>query len=154
MTQNPMTENPMTEKEYRQTRRFVKIFARLNVWVYRLTGGRLMNTFSGCPICLVKMTGAKSGISRWMPVMYVPYKEGVIIVASLGGAPRHPVWYYNLVAHPDIEVIYRNTHRKLRARQVDEEEKALVWPTCVEHYPPYAQYQQRTDRNIPVFVCE
>lgn len=149
-----MAENPMTEKEHKAIRRNVKLFARINVWVYRLTGGRLMNTFSGCPICLVKMTGAKSGVVRWMPVMYVPYREGVIIVASLGGAPKHPTWYHNLVAHPDIEVIYRSKHMKLTARQVYDEEKAAVWPTCVEHYPPYADYQSRTDRKIPVFICE
>ena len=148
-----MAENPMTAKEHRRIRRNVKLFARLNAWVYRLSGGRLMNTFSGCSICLVKMTGARSGQQRWMPVMYVPYREGVIIVASLGGAPRHPTWYYNLVAHPDIEVMVRNRRMKLTAREVYAEEKAAVWPVCVEHYPPYADYQARTDRAIPVFIC-
>ncbi len=149
-----MAENPMSEQEHRQIRRNVKLFARLNVLVYRLSGGRLMNTFSGCEICLVKMTGAKSGKQRWTPVMYVPYKDGVIIVASLGGAPKHPTWYYNLVAHPEIEVLVKSQRMKLTARQADSVEKAEVWPTCVEHYPPYADYQARTDRDIPVFICE
>ena len=149
-----MADNPMSEEEYRRTRRFVKLFARLNVLIYRLSGGRLMHTFGGCEICLVKMKGAKSGTVRWMPVMYVPYRHGIIIVASLGGAPKHPVWYYNLLAHPEIEVLVKDKRMSLRARQVGSEEKAAVWPTCVEHYPPYADYQQRTDRDIPVFVCE
>ena len=149
-----MAENPMSDKEYRRTKSFIRWFARFNVWVYRLTGGRLMNKFSGCDICLVKMTGAKSGKVRWMPVMYVPWKEGILMVASLGGAPKNPAWYNNLVAHPDIEFQYRSTRKTLRARQVYGEEKAAVWPTCVEYYPPYADYQVRTDREIPVFICE
>ncbi len=149
-----MAENPMTEKEHKQIRRNVKLFARVNVWVYRLTGGRLMNTFSGCPICLVRMTGAKSGKKRWTPVMYVPYNEGIMLVASLGGAPKHPTWYYNMVAHPDVEVIVRSKRMSLTAREVFDEERAAVWPICVEHYPPYAEYQARTDRQLPVFICE
>ena len=113
-----------------------------------------MGTIGGRQVCLVTMTGAKSGKLRTVPLMYVPYEDGVIIVASLGGAPKHPVWYYNLVSNPDIEVQYRRRKLKLRARRVDADEKARVWPTCVEHYPPYEDYQRRTDRDIPVFVCE
>jgi len=103
---------------------------------------------------LVTMTGAKSGKSRTVPLMYVPYKEGVIIVASQGGSPRSPVWTRNLIANPDIVVQYKSKLMNLRARQVDDAEKALVWPICVEHYPEYEDYQKRTDRKIPVFVCE
>ena len=149
-----MAENPMSEREHAWIRRMVKPFSQLNTLVYRLSGGRLMGRFAGREICLVTMTGAKSGQQRTIPVMYVPYGDGVIIVASLGGAPRHPVWYYNLVAHPDIEVQHRGRTMKLRARQVGPEEKAALWPTCVEHYPPYEDYQRRTDRDIPVFLCE
>ena len=149
-----MAVNPMSEEEHRRIRRFVKWFAPLNAWVYRLSGGRLMGNFAGCPICLVKMTGARSGKRRWMPVMHVPYREGVAVVASLGGAPKHPVWYYNLVAHPDIEVIYRGERKALRARRASSAEKAEVWPTCVQRYAPFAEYQARTDRDIPVFLCE
>ncbi len=149
-----MAENPMSEKEHARIRRMVKPFSKLNTFVYQLTGGRLMGRFGGHEICLVTMTGAKSGEKRTVPLMYVPYGEGVIIVASLGGAPRHPVWYHNLVVHPDIEVQHRSRVMKLRARQVDAEEKARLWPTCVKHYPPYDDYQRRTDRDIPVFLCE
>ena len=74
--------------------------------------------------------------------------------SSQGGAPKSPVWYRNLIEHPDIEVQYKRRKMKLRARQVDDEEKARLWPTCVEHYPPFEDYQARTDRNIPVFLCE
>jgi len=149
-----MAENPMTEQEFKRMRRFIKPFSRLNAWVYRLTGGRLMSKLQGRAVVLITMTGAKSGTKRTIPLMYVPYGEGVIIVASLGGAPKSPVWYANLLANPDIEAQYKGRKMQLRARQVDDVEKAQVWPTCVEHYPSFADYQARTDRNIPVFVCE
>jgi deazaflavin-dependent oxidoreductase (nitroreductase family) len=86
--------------------------------------------------------------------MYVPHDRGVILVASQGGAPKHPVWYYNLIKNPDVEITQGGQTRKLTARRVSDEEKAELWPTCVKHYPPYEQYQKRTDRNIPVFICE
>jgi deazaflavin-dependent oxidoreductase (nitroreductase family) len=145
-----MANNPMTEKEHKSLWRFVKLYGRLNTIVYKLTGGRVWGKVKEWDTCLVTMTGAKSGKRKTIPVMYVPYNNGTIMVASLGGAPRHPTWYYNLVAHPDIEVQYRSKKMKLRARQVSAEEKAQLWPTCVEHYPPYGDYQDRTDRDIPV----
>jgi F420H(2)-dependent quinone reductase len=149
-----MAENPMTEKEFRTLRRVIKPFSRLNVFVYKLTGGRVMGTLTGRPVMLVTMKGAKTGKERTIPLMYVPYKNGVIVVASQGGAPKSPVWYNNLVANPDIVVQYKSTRMNLRARRVDDAEKARVWPICVEHYHEYDDYQKRTDRNIPVFVCE
>ena len=149
-----MAQAPMTEQEFARLRKFIKPFSRLNVLVYKLTSGRLMGKFQGRPVVLITMTGAKSGEKRTVPLMYVPYGEGLIIVASQGGAPKSPVWHKNLVAHPDIEAQYLGRKMKLRARQADDAEKAKVWPICVEHYPPFADYQARTERNIPVFVCE
>jgi len=135
-------------------RGFLKAFTRLNVWVYRASGGRLMNKLAGDPICLVTMTGASSGRRRTIPLMYVPYRDGVLLVASQGGAPRHPVWYHNLVAHPDVLVQQGGHTLRLRARVLNGEEREAAWPVCVEHYAPYADYQQRTNREIPVFYCE
>jgi deazaflavin-dependent oxidoreductase (nitroreductase family) len=86
--------------------------------------------------------------------MYVPYRDGLLLVASQGGAPRNPVWYHNLVKHPEIEVSHRRRRRKLRARLADPEEKPGLWPICDQHYPPYADYRKRTTRDIPIFVCE
>lgn len=149
-----MAENPMTEKEFKNLRSFIKPFSKFNVFMYKLTGGRVMGTFQGLPVVLIKMTGAKSGQERNVPLMYVPYKEGVIIVASQGGAPKSPVWHKNLIAHPDIEAQYKSKKMKLRARRASDEEKQEVWPTCVKHYPPFEEYQARTDRNIPVYICE
>jgi F420H(2)-dependent quinone reductase len=113
-----------------------------------------MGKFAGRDICVVTMKGAKSGKQRHVPLMYVPHQGGVILVASLGGAPKHPTWYYNLVANPDIEVQVRHRVLPLRARRASAEEKAGVWPTCVECYPDYDLYQRRTKRDIPVFICE
>ena len=86
--------------------------------------------------------------------MYVPYGDAVIIVASQRRAPHSPVWHKNLVAHPDIEVQYKRRHMKPRARQVDDEAKARLWPVCLESDPPFDEYPARTGRNLPVFVCE
>ena len=126
----------------------------LNVFVYTISKGRMMNKFAGDPICLVTMTGAKSGRRRTIPLMYVPYRDGVLLVASLGGARSHPLWYHNLVAHPDVTVLESGRRRHLRARLLAGEERAAAWPVCVEHYAPYAEYQEKTNREIPVFCCE
>ncbi|MCX2982307.1 nitroreductase family deazaflavin-dependent oxidoreductase [Halieaceae bacterium IMCC14734] len=132
----------------------LKIFTRINVWVYRLSGGKLMNKLGGDPICLVTMTGARSGKRRTIPLMYVPYGDTILLVASQGGMPRHPVWYNNLVANPDVTIEEGGLLRKLRAREVAGEERAQLWPVCVEHYADYDLYRQRTEREIPVFICE
>ena len=113
-----------------------------------------MNSLEGMPIVLVRMTGAKSGKAKTIPLMYVPSDRGIVLVASQGGAPKNPAWYHNLMKHPAVEITQGGKTRKMTARRVSDEEKELLWPTCVEHYPPYEQYRKRTDRNIPVFLCE
>jgi deazaflavin-dependent oxidoreductase (nitroreductase family) len=132
----------------------VKAVARVHVLLSRLTGGRLFNSFGGDDVCFVAMKGAKSGRTLTLPLMYVPYRDGVLLVASLGGAPRNPVWYHNLVKHPEIEVTHRGRRMKVRARLATAEEKPRLWPICDQHYAPYADYRKRTTRDIPIFVCE
>ena len=100
------------------------------------------------------MTGAKSGRRRTLPLMYIPHGDAVILVASQGGAPRHPAWYYNLMAHPDIEIEVNGRSRELRARLVEGAERAELWPVCVNRWPGYEGYSKRTTREIPVFLCE
>lgn len=133
---------------------YLKVFSTLNQKIYRWTGGRLMGKLAGRDVMLVSMIGAKSGKTRIIPLMHVPYKDGVLIVASLGGAPGNPVWFNNLVANPDIEVQYKSNKMSLRARRANEEEKQQVWPICCEYYPDYDVYQKRTERDIPVFIAE
>ncbi len=132
----------------------MKIFTRVNVWVYKLTGGRMMNEMNGTPVCLITMTGRKSGKKRTIPLMYNPCGDDVVLVASMGGAPKHPIWYHNLVANPDIEVQVKGKgKRSMRARQASDEEKAALWPSLVENFPNFSIYAERTDRNIPMMIC-
>jgi deazaflavin-dependent oxidoreductase (nitroreductase family) len=145
---------PITETQTKVIKWLMTPFSRFNAWRYIQSKGSSMGTFAGRDICVASMIGAKSGKRRDVPLMYVPYRDGVILVASLGGAPRHPTWYYNLVKNPDIDVYVKGEKLALRARRASPEEKAQVWPICCEHYPDYATYQARTDRDIPVFICE
>ena len=132
----------------------VKAVTRLHVSLNRLTGGRLFNTLGGDDVCFVTMKGAKSGRTLTIPLMHVPHRDGLLLVASQGGAPRNPVWYHNLVKHPEIVVSHRRSRMKLRARLANPEEKPELWPICDQHYAPYADYRKRTSRDIPIFVCE
>jgi deazaflavin-dependent oxidoreductase (nitroreductase family) len=132
----------------------IKAMTRTHVFLNRLTGGRWFNSLNGDDVCFVTMTGAKSGRTLTIPLMYVPYGEGVLLVASLGGAPKNPIGYQNLVAHPDITVTHRGRRMELRARLARPEVKPALWPICDQHYAPYADYRKRTTRDIPIFVCE
>ena len=150
-----MTTEPAATSTGRPPPRWlVKTVTRLHVSLNRVTGGRLFNTFGGDEVCFVTMKGAKSGRRLTIPLMYVPYREGLLLVASQGGAPRNPVWYHNLVKHPEIVVSHRRRRMKLRARLANPEEKPELWPICDQHYAPYADYRKRTTRDIPIFVCE
>jgi deazaflavin-dependent oxidoreductase (nitroreductase family) len=148
------TRRRMSETELRIAKWIMLPFSRWNARRYLASDGRSMGQMFGRDVCVASMTGAKSGVRRDVPLMYVPYGQGVLLVASLGGAPKHPTWYYNLVSHPDVDVRVKDKTLALRARLASPEEKAKLWPVCVEHYPDYANYQERTDRDIPVFVCE
>ena len=112
----------------------IKAATRAHVFLHRMSGGRWFNTLAGDDVVFVTMTGARSGRSLTIPLMYVPYGDGVVVVASQGGAPRNPVWYANLVKHPDIEVSHRGRKSKLRARLATDEERPEIWPICDQHY--------------------
>ena len=132
----------------------LKLISRTHIALNRLSGGRAFNTLGGDEVCFVTMTGAKSGRTIVTPLMYVPYNQGVLLVASQGGAPKNPVWYHNIAKNPEIEVRHRGKPMKLRARLATAEEKPALWPICDAHYAPYADYRARTTRDIPIFVCE
>ena len=144
----------MSNLEMRIMKALIKPFSAWNARRYLASNGASGSKMQGYDICVVTMTGAKTGQKRDIPLMYVPYKEGVLLVASLGGAPKNPTWYYNLVKHPEIEVRVKDKTLRLRARLASAAEKPGLWPVCVKYYPPYADYEARTDRDIPVFVCE
>jgi len=132
----------------------LKLFTRLHVLLHRLTFGLLFNSLNGDDVCFVTMKGAKSGRTMTLPLMYVPYRDGVLLVASQGGAPHNPAWYFNLAKTPDIKVTHRGRHMSLRARVANADEKPDLWPLCDQYYAPYADYRGRTSRDIPIFVCE
>lgn len=106
----------------------------------------------GMPIILVTSVGAQSGKLRKTPLMRVEHNGEYAAVASLGGAPKHPVWYYNLKKHPHVELQDGAVKRDYLAREVTGEEKAVWWERPVAAYPDYADYQEKTTREIPVFV--
>jgi len=118
------------------------------------SGGTRGTTLNGRPVVLLTTKGAKTGKLRKTPLMRVELDGVYAVVASLGGAPRHPVWYYNVKAHPYVELQDGPQKWDMQAREVTGEEKALWWERAVEAYPPYADYQAKTDREIPVFVLE
>jgi len=133
---------------------FFKIFITVHSVVFRFSGGRWMNRLRGYDVCVVKMKGAKSGKVRNIPLMYVPYEKGVVLVASMGGADIHPSWYWNLKAHPEVLVYLNKKKLNLVAKQVDDEKKSELWPLICSCYPDFDVYQKKTERNIPVFNCQ
>ena len=143
----------MDEQPALPSKRVIRIVTALNVWVYRLTGGRMMNKFEGAPVCLVTMTGRKSGKRKTIALMYTPHGQDVLLVASLGGAPQHPVWYHNLKANPQIEIQAGRLRRRMLAREASPEEKRTLWPVVVANYRSFEAYQRRTQREIPLFIC-
>ena len=132
----------------------LKAMSRTHIFLNRLSMGKMFNTLQGDEVCFVTMTGAKSGRSITTPLMYVPHNDGILLVASRGGSPKHPVWNYNIVKNPDLNVRYRGKEMQLRARLATAEEKPELWPVCDTHYAPFADYRARTDRDIPMFICE
>jgi deazaflavin-dependent oxidoreductase (nitroreductase family) len=106
------------------------------------------------PVVLVTIRGARSGKLRYTPLMRVEHEGRYALVASQGGAPKHPAWYHNLVANPHVELQDGTVRKEYDARRVAGDERAQWWERAVAAYPPYAQYQQRTEREIPVFVLE
>jgi deazaflavin-dependent oxidoreductase (nitroreductase family) len=106
------------------------------------------------PVVLLTMRGARTGAVRKVPLMRVEHEGAFAAVASKGGAPEHPQWYRNVLAHPDIELQAGTEAFTVRARELSGEEREQWWQRCVAAYPPYADYQKKTDRLIPVFVLE
>ncbi|HKE65645.1 MAG TPA: nitroreductase family deazaflavin-dependent oxidoreductase [Micromonosporaceae bacterium] len=129
-------------------------WVRDQVEKYESSGGTDGTTLRGMPVVIVTMRGARSGRLRKVPVMRVEHGGVYAVVASRGGAPKNPLWYYNLVANPDVEVQDGALRKDVTARQVFGEEKAQWWKRAVAAYPDYAHYQEKTDRQIPVFVLE
>jgi F420H(2)-dependent quinone reductase len=110
---------------------------------------------TGLPVIIVTNHGRKTGAIRKTPLMRVADGKNYILVASQGGAPTHPQWYYNLKADPNVEIRDRTEVHAMRVREVvDPDERERLWKIAVKAFPPYQEYQTKTDRLIPVFLAE
>ena len=127
-------------------------WARENAETYMESGGTEGTELQGKPVILLTTIGAKTGKIRKTPLMRVEHSGEYAVVASLGGAPKNPVWYYNIKAHPQVELQDGDVTKEYEAREVSGDEKAVWWERAVEAWPDYADYQTKTDRQIPVFV--
>jgi deazaflavin-dependent oxidoreductase (nitroreductase family) len=120
--------------------------------VYRRSDGRLWGTMFGGPVLLLNTTGRKSSQRRTTPLLYVRDGDDFVLIASNGGALTHPAWYLNLMATPDVTVEVGDRKLRVRAEEVDGEEKLRLWQKMVEMYPSYDDYQKKTNREIPLLV--
>jgi deazaflavin-dependent oxidoreductase (nitroreductase family) len=129
-------------------------WARRQAEKYEATDGREANDLQGRPVIILTSVGAKSGMLRKTALMRVEHDGVYAVVASLGGAPKHPVWYFNITAQPHVELQDLGEKHDYLAREVHGDEKAIWWERAVATWPDYAKYQKKTDREIPVFVLE
>ena len=129
-------------------------WVRDQVELYERTAGAEGNTLQGKPVIILTSRGAKSGKLRKTPLMRVEHEGRYAVVASKGGAPEHPVWYHNLIADPHVELQDGAQKWDMTARELHGDERQQWWERAVAAFPPYAEYQQRTEREIPVFVVE
>ena len=129
-------------------------FTSLHTAAYKLSRGRVGGTAYGAPVLLLESVGRKSGKRRTHPLICSEDGENLVVVASKGGIDRHPAWYLNLVANPETRVHWRGEKRAVRAREAEDAERERLWEKMVGVYRPYAGYQRRTERRIPVIVLE
>lgn len=133
---------------------FIKVANRVDKHLIPATNGRV-SSVPGQNVLVVETTGAKSGQARRVPLVYVTDGDAIVLIASKGGAPKHPAWYHNLKAHPDVRVWAKGRSGRYRARETSGDERDRLWQRAVDYYPGYSTYQDRTDgRRIPVMVLE
>ena len=129
-------------------------WARRQAEQYEASGGAKSSSIGGRPVVILTSVGAKTGKLRKTALMRVEHDGVYAAVGSKGGSAKHPRWYFNLLANPEVELQDGDVKRDYRARKVEGREKATWWARAVKAYPGYASYQQRTAREIPVFVLE
>ncbi|HEV7163075.1 MAG TPA: nitroreductase family deazaflavin-dependent oxidoreductase [Solirubrobacteraceae bacterium] len=132
----------------------LRALGKLNVPVYRLTRGRLLGKVGRAPVLLLTSIGRRSGQPRTAPVLYLSDRERVVVIGSNAGNERAPAWSYNLKANPDAEVQIGGEVRSIRARVAEGEERAELWRKMNEQYAGFDDYEERTSRDIAVFVLE
>jgi F420H(2)-dependent quinone reductase len=123
--------------------------------IYRASHGLIGHRFPGAPpMLLLDHVGAKSARKRTSPLVYLKDGKNVVLVASKGGYPRNPAWFHNLMAHPDTTVQIGSARKAVHARAARQQERKRLWPKVVELYGGYADYQRRTEREIPLVILE
>ncbi len=133
--------------------RILKLVSRLHVALYRVSGGRIGGRFRNtAPVLLLTTTGRKSGKQRTTPLLYVEEAGRYVVIASVGGAPRHPAWYLNLRDNPAAEIQIGSRTVAVTAGTAPTEERERLWPLATQMYPQYDDYQAKTTREIPVVV--
>lgn len=140
--------------------KLMRLMSQAHVFIYRATGGRIGRKFRagsafprGVPVCLLTTRGRKSGKLRTTPLLYLEDGDGVVLVGSQGGQPRHPLWYGNIVEDPRVTVQIGSRVTPMHARTATPDERAVLWPRLVALYRDFENYQSWTDRVIPVVIC-
>jgi len=134
-------------------RRLLTAVSRAHVAVFRLSSGRVAGRIAGgAPVLLLTTTGRKSGMQRTTPLLYLEDGGRYVVVASVGGAPKHPAWYLNLLANPSVTIDVGRRKLAVTASTAPTEERARLWPLLVRMYRGYADYQAKTTRKIPVVI--
>lgn len=135
--------SPLADKMFR-------LVTAAHTAVYRTTGGKVGGRMQGSPVLLLDTVGRKTGKERTTPLLYLPDGPNMAIVASKGGASKHPAWWLNLKAGPDTTVRVGSRRLKVVAEETEGDDREWLWTRLVAMYPGYADYQRRTDREIPV----
>lgn len=141
--------------------KILKAMSRVQTAAYRATGGRLGGKYRmgaafprGLKVCLLTTTGRKSGQPRTTPLVYLADDDRIVLYASQGGLPRHPQWYLNVTASPNVIIQIGRRALRMRARAADQAERAAVWPRLLALNPDFADYQAWNQRVIPIVICE
>lgn len=137
---------------YKPTSNPASAWAREQAEAYEKSGGAEANTFKDLPIVVMTSKGAKSGYLRKTPIMRVEHEGEYLAVASKGGAPAHPMWYHNLVTHPQVEIQDGSIRKAYSVRELSGGEREEWWTRAVNAYPLYAEYAEKTDRLIPLLL--
>jgi deazaflavin-dependent oxidoreductase (nitroreductase family) len=132
----------------------VELFWKLHPRLYRWSGGRIGGRVMNLPVLLLRTRGRKTGAPRENALMYLPKEGAWVVIASVLGEPRHPAWYHNLRAEPQVQIQVGSAVHEVRARDAEGEERERLWTELVERQPDYADYAGRTSRRIPVVVLE
>ena len=150
-----MSKERYSLKEASRIRKALRAISSLNALVYKVSNGKIWGKWGGkYPIMILSVFGSKTGKVRKVPLIKVMNDNKPILVASMGGMPMHPNWYFNVMANPRIAVQIGSEKKYYLAKKLTDEEKDKIWPTVCSFYPDYDKYKKNTQRNIGVFSCE